>query len=94
MGRAKAAFPFIAIPEPEKFFTVMAPPAGFFPQFPGLHRRHEYLLSSCPIHFLTDNLFQFLDNSESYRQIRIDAACQFSYHSCPDHELMADNLRI
>ena len=65
VGGSKAEFPFVPIPEAEHLFAINVPAACFLPKLPGLDDGHKQFLGACPVHFLSDNGLDFLQNPDS-----------------------------
>jgi hypothetical protein len=80
--------------EPEKLRTIRLPASCFFPEIGRLEGRKENFLSSCGIHFLTNNRLDLPESPDSHGQIRIHPTGKFSNKPCTEHQPVADDLRF
>jgi hypothetical protein len=94
MGRSQTEIALMTIFKAQQFFAIEAPSAGFLPQFRGGGNGHKELLGASPVHFLTNDLFDFPNDSETEREIRVDAGGDFTNQTGSEHELMADGFRF
>ena len=94
VGGPHAGIPVVAVLEAQQFTAIIFPPATLLPQFSRLHGGHEDLDGPCPVHLLPDNILHLPDGPEANGKIGVNARGQFSNHTGPDHQLVADDLGI
>ena len=94
MRRPYTVISVVPVPDPQQFFPIHVPASRFHPEFGWLHGRHKYLLCPRPVHLFTNNIFHLPDHTITQWQVRVYPPGQFSYHSCPQHKLVARDLRV
>ena len=94
VGGAEAALPVMAVPEPQQLLSVMGPASRFLPEFRRLHGGEKDLLGAGAVHFLADDLFELPDHPVAQREVGIHPAGELPDHAGPQHELVADHLRV
>lgn len=63
--------------------------AGLVPEFEGLDGGHEEFERACGVHFVADDLFGFLEDAESEREVGICACAELADHARAEEEPMA-----
>ena len=89
MGWPQAERIVVAIGNAQQFRAIGRRPAGFFPQFHGLHHRHQHFLRASPVHFLTDYLLNLAQHPQPGWQPGVKAGGQFADHAGTQHQLVA-----
>ena len=67
VGRADTELPVMTVMKAKQFRAILVPTTRFLPQFRRLHRRHEHLLGSCAVHFLSNDGFDIAQHSQAHR---------------------------
>ena len=91
---AEAEIALVAVPEAQKLGAECIPALGFDPQLGRLHRRKQDLQRPGPVHLLADDVLDATQHPDSHGQPRIDARSGHAHQTCPQHESMADDLRL
>ena len=94
MGGAQAEGVVVAVGEAQQLGAVGGRPAGLFPQFHGLHHRHQHFLGAGAVHFLADNTLHLAQHAQTGWQPGVQAGGQLADHAGAQHELMADHHRV
>ena len=89
MGWPQAERIVVAIGNAQQFRAIGRRPAGFFPQFHGLHHRHQHFLRAGPVHFLTNYLLHLAQHPQPGWQPGVKAGGQFADHAGTQHQLVA-----
>ena len=94
MGRAEAKVTFVAVLNAQQLRTHGVPAPGFMPQLGGLDHGHGDFHGAGLVHFVANNVGDFVQDPQSHREPGIQAAGQFTDQAGPQHQLMADCLGI
>ena len=89
MGHSQHHFRAVSVREPQKLTADGRIPAGLLPEGSGQRNGKGNLLPLQGVHFLPDDLLDFLCDPLQRRERRIDAVCHIFHVASPQHERVA-----
>jgi hypothetical protein len=72
--------------------TVLFPATGLLPQFGRLDRGHQDFERTRPVHFLAYDALYLMQDAYTERHPGKQPGGQAAYHTCAQHQLVADDL--
>ena len=94
VGGTVAELPLMPVVEAQQLRAIFVPAPRFLPEFCGLHRRHQHLQGTGPVHLLPHDDFHLAQHPQPQGQPGIEAGGQLADHAAAQHQPMADGFGI